>query len=72
MATGADFTLIEDRLALRLECSLDPARPNSPPTRCRLTDAEGASLVEFDDIGLDRMHGLDAGGRPVTALRLPR
>lgn len=71
-ATGTGFVLIEDRLALRLECSLDPARPNSPPTRCRLLDAEATALVEFDDIGLDRMHGLDEARRPVTALRLPR
>ncbi len=71
-ATATAFVLIEDRLALRLECSLDPGRPNSPPTHCRLFDAEGVARVQFDDIGLDRMHGLDDSGRPVTALRLPR
>lgn len=70
-ADARGFSLVEDRLAQRLVCELDPARPQSPPAHCRLLDAHGEIEANFDDVGLDHLHGRGRDGGRVTAVRLP-
>jgi hypothetical protein len=54
-----------------LGCELDRERPNSPPSRCVLSDANGTLLVDFVDIALGRMRGYRPDGAAVTAVHRP-
>lgn len=54
-----------------LECDVDPGRPNSPPDRCVLRDANHQLLVDFTDTALDRMRGWRPDGVAVTAMHRP-
>lgn len=66
------FVLIDSANQLWLDCSLQAARPNSPPHRCQLLGIDDEPLGQFDDVGLGRMHGSDRGGSSMSAVRIPR
>jgi len=70
-AAGGGFRLLTEGGEHSLVCELHPARPNSPPQRCTLTAADGATLAVFDDAALSRMGGTRADGTPVALLRRP-
>ncbi|MBN8726820.1 MAG: hypothetical protein J0H15_03850 [Xanthomonadales bacterium] len=52
-----------------LECRL--AAATRQPDLCTLT-ADGLSLADFDEVGLDRLGGRDPGGQAVRLVRVPR
>lgn len=54
----------------RLDCRLDPARPNSPPDGCRLL-TDGEPDIDFDRIALGSLRGGGAAGNAVL-LRVTR
>lgn len=51
-----------------LSCTMSPQRPNSPPARCLLLDADNRTLGDFGDVALDRLRGWRPDGSDVTAL----
>lgn len=66
--TGQGFSLDDARSGYRLLCDRDARRAQSPPSRCTLTDAAGAELAEFTDIGLHRLRGVSTDGRSIVRL----
>lgn len=55
---------------LILACELDASRPRSLPDACTLEQSDGLWQVEFKQVGLDRMSGVDRLGNPAYAFRL--
>lgn len=67
------FLLLDARREFRLRCETDPARPNSPPTRCRLqSDAGDAAEIDFDHVALNELRGWTGAGQRIVALKLNR
>lgn len=50
-------------------CRTVLTRPNSPPRECTLKLSGDAAPIVFDQVGLDRLHGVDADGKRVLLLR---
>lgn len=70
-ATG--FVLTSVAPVYRLRCSYAADRPNSPPTRCRLRDAEGTAVdVDFHHVALNELRGFTGSGERIVALKLMR
>ncbi len=71
MADAETFR-VSDRLgSIKLQCRLDDVGNHPVASFCTLTD--GASvLADFDQVGLDRLSGLNADGVPVRLVRLPQ
>jgi hypothetical protein len=71
--TASGFTLLDAAGEFRLRCTADRVRPNSPPTRCRLTARSGAVLdADFDHVALNELRGWTGAGQRIVALKLNR
>ena len=69
-ADAESFSLSERAAGLTLQCRLDDVGGHPTPAFCSL--AEGARiLADFDHVGLDRLSGLAADGKPARLVRLP-
>ena len=67
------FVLSDADASTRLDCDLASTRPNSPPTRCRLSAAaEAHPEVDFDAVALNELRGWSALSQRVVALKLQR
>ena len=67
------FLLLDAKREFRLRCETDKARPNSPPTRCRLqSDAGDAAEIDFDHVALNELRGWTGSGQRIVALKLNR
>jgi hypothetical protein len=67
------FLLLDAKREFRLRCETDSARPNSPPTRCRLqSDAGDAAEIDFDHVALNELRGWTGAGQRIVALKLNR
>jgi hypothetical protein len=56
-----------------LSCERDPqASKLSPPQRCRLSDAQGGVIADFDSIDINRLDGHAPDRTPVQLLRVQR
>jgi hypothetical protein len=67
-----EFTLLDASGEITLTCAMGGARSDRIPELCSLRLLQGEDLREysFDRIGLRRMEGVDAEGRPVRMLLL--
>jgi hypothetical protein len=67
-----EFTLLDASGDIALTCAMGGARSDRIPELCSLRLLRGETLTEysFDRIGLRRMEGVDAEGRPVRMLLL--
>jgi hypothetical protein len=67
-----EFTLLDATGEIALTCAMGGARSDRIPELCSLRLVQGEDLREysFDRIGLRRMEGVDAEGRPVRMLLL--
>lgn len=56
-----------------LSCERDTDAPRAaPPQRCRLTDAQGAAIADFDAIDINRLDGFAPDRTPVQLIRAER
>ena len=56
-----------------LACEVDPAESKlAPPRRCRLSDAAGKLVAEFDSVDINRLDGYTPERTPVQLLRVDR
>jgi hypothetical protein len=64
------FRLIDKFGGVSLQCRSQEVGGHSTPVFCSLTDGDSV-LADFDQIGLDRLTGLDSNGATVRMIRLP-
>lgn len=56
-----------------LSCEREPGAPKAaPPQRCRLADAKGAVIADFDAIDINRLDGFAPDRTPVQLIRADR
>lgn len=68
----AETFQVSDRLgSVSLRCRLDRVGKHALPALCSLSDGADI-LADFDQVGLDRLSGLNADGEPVRLVRLPQ
>lgn len=69
---AASYRLSGDDGSL-LSCEREPQLPRTaPPQRCRLTDAAGAVVADFDAVDINRLDGFAPDKTPVQLLRVQK
>ncbi|UXI66938.1 hypothetical protein [Tahibacter amnicola] len=71
MRDALQFRLIGDH-GLVLQCRRDQRSPQLPPVACRLMDATGVLVADFDSVGVNRLDGRNATDTAVQLIRIDR